>query len=159
MTRTVPQACLDFIEAHEGLRLTAYQDSGGVWTIGWGSAHDVMPGETITYGEAMARLEADTQTAAEALAKVINPNVIAALTNNQWSATVNFAFNLGTGSPPFPIWALYNAKQYDQIPSRMQLYVNAGGRNSKASSKGARMKPSFGEPMSQARRRLRSHRL
>lgn len=32
--------CFDFIKSREGLKLTAYQDSAGIWTIGY---------STITY--------------------------------------------------------------------------------------------------------------
>ena len=28
---------VNFIKSHEALRLKAYQDSKGVWTIGWGA--------------------------------------------------------------------------------------------------------------------------
>lgn len=126
--REIPQACIDFIKVHEGCVLTAYQDAGGVWTIGFGSAHNVLPGETITEAQADALLAQDVQTAADALAKVVDPDVLAGLTDNQFSALVDFAFNLGTGTPPFPIWKVVNAKEYDQVPSRMMLYVNAGGK-------------------------------
>lgn len=37
------------IAVFEGERLTSYQDSGGVWTIGLGHTKDVAAGQTITH--------------------------------------------------------------------------------------------------------------
>ena len=36
MTHKINQEGLDLIKHFESLRLKAYQDSVGVWTIGWG---------------------------------------------------------------------------------------------------------------------------
>lgn len=45
-------AGLSMTKAFEGLRLIAYQDVAGVWTIGYGSTFPVVtPGETITEQE------------------------------------------------------------------------------------------------------------
>lgn len=30
-------SCIDFIKSKEGLELKAYQDSAGIWTIGYGT--------------------------------------------------------------------------------------------------------------------------
>lgn len=38
---------LELIKRFEGCRLTAYQDSGGVWMIGYGHAKGVKKGQTI----------------------------------------------------------------------------------------------------------------
>ena len=40
------------IKKFEGLELEAYQDSVGVWTIGWGHTKDVFEGMTISKAEA-----------------------------------------------------------------------------------------------------------
>src|SRR5690242_4450329 len=47
---------IEFIKRHEGLRLTAYDDGGGVFTIGYGSTRGVRKGMVITEGQAEARL-------------------------------------------------------------------------------------------------------
>ena len=36
MAFTTSQAGIDLITSFEGCELTAYQDTGGVWTIGYG---------------------------------------------------------------------------------------------------------------------------
>jgi lysozyme len=44
----------------EGLRLVAYRDSGGVWTIGWGhTGPEVCEGLVWTREQAVAALECD----------------------------------------------------------------------------------------------------
>ncbi len=48
----------NLVKRFEGLRLTAYQDSVGVWTIGYGhTGPDVHPGMTITEEQADELLE------------------------------------------------------------------------------------------------------
>ena len=85
-----------FIELWEGCKLTAYQDSGGVWTIGYGHTSaaggpKVRPGMEITQAEADALLSAD-------LAPVeanVNYHVTATLNQNQDDALVSFEYNTG----------------------------------------------------------------
>ncbi|SRR6266480_661624 len=79
-------------EQFEGLRLTAYQDSVGKWTVGYGhTGQDVYPGLVITKAEAEMLLDIDI-TGAE---RVINQHVTVALTQGEFDALVDFVFNLG----------------------------------------------------------------
>ena len=48
MAFTTSQAGIDLIKSFEDCRLTAYQDSVGVWTIGYGHTNGVYAGMTIT---------------------------------------------------------------------------------------------------------------
>ena len=59
MSQTTNQAGLQLIESFEGLRLTSYQDSVGVWTIGYGHTSGVKPGQTITQQQAQTFLQQD----------------------------------------------------------------------------------------------------
>jgi lysozyme len=52
MPQTTNQAGLTLIESFEGLRLTSYQDSVGVRTIGYGHTLGVKAGQTITQQQA-----------------------------------------------------------------------------------------------------------
>lgn len=54
------------LKKREGVRLKAYQDSGGVWTIGYGHIKGVKPGMTITKEQADAYLEQDMKTHVDA---------------------------------------------------------------------------------------------
>lgn len=86
-------AGLALLESLEALRLTAYQDIRGVWTIGWGSTRDVTAGMTITLEEAQQRLKDDL---AETCLRVSNL-VKWPLNENQISAVICFTFNEGSG--------------------------------------------------------------
>lgn len=90
MMRPSP-AAYDLIKEFEGLRLHAYQDSAGVWTIGWGHAGDVRRGQSITVHQAEALLALDIGIAAAA----VNRHVEAPLSQNMFDALVSFTFNLG----------------------------------------------------------------
>jgi lysozyme len=86
---------LALTEQFEGLRLTAYQDSVGVWTIGYGhTGLDVQPGLTITQEQAGALLLQDVAGAVAA----VNRLVTVPLTQNQFDALVDFTFNEGQGN-------------------------------------------------------------
>lgn len=43
---------IDFIKGFEELRLKAYDDGVGVWTIGWGHTKGVKKGDVITIEQA-----------------------------------------------------------------------------------------------------------
>jgi lysozyme len=79
----------------EGLRLNAYQDSGGVWTIGYGhTGKDVKRGMTITQEQADELLKKDVQWAVDC----VNKAVTQAVNQNQFDAMVDFTFNVGCGA-------------------------------------------------------------
>ena len=84
---------LDLIKKYEGLRLEAYQDSAGVWTIGWGHIHNACPGKVITMREAEMFLKWDVEDT-ERVINFLNLN----LTQNQYDALVSWVFNLGIGN-------------------------------------------------------------
>lgn len=90
MMRPSP-AAYALIKEYEGLRLHAYQDSAGVWTIGWGHTGDVKRGQSITVHQAEALLALDIGIAAAA----VNRHVEAPLSQNMFDALVSFTFNLG----------------------------------------------------------------
>ena len=49
------------LKRDEGLRLSAYQDTLGIWTVGYGHAH-VHPGTVWTQTQAEAQLQLDVNT-------------------------------------------------------------------------------------------------
>ncbi len=85
---------LMLIKSFEGLRLRAYQDSVGVWTIGYGTTADVRPGMVITEEEALEFLRRDVDKFEAAVANLVT----VPLTADQFSALVSFVYNLGAGS-------------------------------------------------------------
>ena len=83
---------VDAIKSHEGLRLVAYQDSKGVWTIGYGdTGPDVVKGLVITKAEAEERL----QRRLVEFEGYVNEYVKVALTQNQFDALVSLVYNIG----------------------------------------------------------------
>ena len=85
---------LELTERFESCRLTAYQDQGGIWTIGWGHTLDVHAGDTCSQEQADAWLVEDTQAAAND----VNELVKVSLTQGEFDALVDFVYNLGGGA-------------------------------------------------------------
>ena len=85
---------LHLTEGFESCRLVAYQDSKGVWTIGWGHTRGVEEGDTCTQAQADAWLLEDVQEAVDA----VNRLVTVQLTQHQFDALVDFCFNAGQGN-------------------------------------------------------------
>ena len=85
---------IDFIKRHEALRLNAYLDAAGVWTIGYGHTGGVNSGDVISEKQAEEFLRADLTTAERAL-----NGTRLQLNQNQFDALVSFIFNVGVGRP------------------------------------------------------------
>jgi len=89
------EAGLALTKEFESLRLSAYKDQRGVWTVGYGhTGADVHEGSTITRAEADALLEGDVAGAAGWVRRLVT----GAISQNQFDALVDFTFNLGCGS-------------------------------------------------------------
>lgn len=82
------------IERFEGRKLSAYQDGGGVWTIGVGHTRGVTRGQVATEAQVDAWFAQDiASTVAGVRAAVKTP-----LNQNQFDALVSLAFNIGVGA-------------------------------------------------------------
>lgn len=86
---------VDFVKSHEGLSLTSYQDSGGVWTIGYGATGpDIGAHLTWTQVQADARLTGDLNKSEAQVLKLLQLT----LSQSQMAALISFVFNLGSGA-------------------------------------------------------------
>lgn len=85
---------VDFIKAWEGVRLAAYRDSAGVWTIGYGHTERVQPCDTCTTRQAEEWLAEEVDW----FEKGVIGSCKVAPTGNQLTALTSFAYNLGLGS-------------------------------------------------------------
>lgn len=117
---------LDLICSFEGLRLDAYQDSGGVWTIGYGhTGSDVQPGQHISESRARELLRQDVATAEKAVRNLVK----VPLTQGQYDALVSFTFNCGSGTlRNSTLLKKLNAGDYSGAQAEFGKFVHAGGQ-------------------------------
>lgn len=83
---------LAIIKRFEGLRLQAYQDVGGVWTVGYGAT-----GPSVTQGVAwtLDQAEADLANRVNSLDQQLANLVQVPLTPGQRNALLSLAYNIG----------------------------------------------------------------
>lgn len=118
---------VQFIKDREGLRLRAYQDSAGVWTIGYGHTKGVRKGDTIDQNTATLYLLQDLRNAEDA----VNELVQVPLTQNQFDALVSFTFNLGRERlRTSTLLRLLNQKKYISAAGQFERW-NKEHRNGK----------------------------
>ena len=90
--------CISLIKQFEGLRLQSYQDSVGIWTIGYGTTkingQSLTSGVNITIAQAEAYLLADLNADAAASVK---RNTRALITQSMFDALCCFVYNVGSG--------------------------------------------------------------
>lgn len=113
-----------FVKAHEGLRLKAYDDGTGVWTIGYGHTKGVKSGQVVTEEEADVMLRLDLSDAESD----VNREITATLNQNQYDALVDFTFNLGGGMLYQFIRPHLNAGDFDEAVRHMAMFTRAGGK-------------------------------
>jgi lysozyme len=119
-------AGLAMTKGFEGLRLTAYQDVAGVWTIGYGSTGPaILEGLTITEAEAEALLRADLAVAVQC----VNRAVTEPITQGQFDTLVDFCFNTGRGNfLQSTLLRKVNLGDLGGAAVQFGLWVNAGGK-------------------------------
>ncbi len=88
---------IKFIESNEGLKLEAYQDTGKVWTIGYGHTAGVKKGDVITQQQAEEFLRRDIRDAEITLNKFLDTHNIS-ITTNAYDALIDFIFNVGANA-------------------------------------------------------------
>lgn len=128
-TGTMTDAGYAFIMQNEGLRLRAYQDSGGVWTIGYGhTGSDVKSGTVISKERAAELLRKDV---AWAVAAVKKATAGVALMQRQFEALVDFTYNVGAGNlnkSTLLKKVKANANDKSSISAEFRKWVYAGGK-------------------------------
>lgn len=127
--RSVSETGLTVLKHYEGCKLTAYQDSVGVWTIGYGDTENVVPGLKITQQEAEDRLE-------RRLGRDFEPGVKAAIQahmkQEQFDAMVCLAYNIGVGAfSKSTLAKLFNAGDVQGAADEFLRWDKAGGKSLK----------------------------
>ena len=112
----------------EGLRLDAYVDAAGVWTIGYGHTKNVRQGDKISEYWAKELLmqdvaEVERQVKALSVAK----------TQGQFDALVSFAFNLGIDNLKRStlLKCIREGRSMREIKRQFMRWVVAGGKRLK----------------------------
>ncbi|UJB32647.1 MULTISPECIES: lysozyme [Chromobacterium] len=114
------------IQQFEGLRLKAYQDAVGVWTIGYGhTGPDVTPGLVISQAQADALLARDLNRFETGVSRLVS----VPLNQNQFDALLSFSYNLGLGSlQNSTLLRLLNQRDYAGAAAQFPRWNKAGGK-------------------------------
>ena len=83
-----------FIAPFEGCELHAYQDSGGIWTIGFGHTKNAHPGMVISQAQADAFLKRDLRNFATEVDRLVTRK----MSVRQRIAFISLAFNIGASA-------------------------------------------------------------
>ena len=118
------------IKQFEGCRLTAYQDSVGVWTIGYGWTRPV-DGVPVRAGMTIKQEVAERllKTGLVGYENDVTKLVRVKLTQGQFDALVSFAYNLGARSlSTSTLLQKLNASDYAGAADEFPRWHKAGGK-------------------------------
>ena len=123
-------AGLAVVKEFEGLRLRAYKCPAAVWTVGYGHTSAagnpiVTPELVITNAEAEQILERDMVQYEDGVRKFVKVE----LTQNQFDALVDFAYNAGVGAlQKSTLLKKVNAGKFDEVPAEFMKWTKGGGK-------------------------------
>lgn len=121
---------INLIKQFEGCKLTAYQDSVGVWTIGYGWTQPV-EGKTVAKGMTITQQKASdllTEGVAQ-YEKGVTNLVTVPVNQNQFDALVDFAYNLGVNAlKGSTLLKKLNAGDYAGAANEFPKWNKAGGK-------------------------------
>lgn len=118
------------IKEFEGCKLTAYQDSVGVWTIGYGWTQPV-DGKPIRAGMTIKQETAERllKTGMVSYERDVSRLVKVGLTQGQFDALVSFTYNLGARSlSTSTLLRKLNAGDYAGAADEFLRWNKAGGK-------------------------------
>ena len=120
---------IDLIKKYEGFRPQAYQDSVGVWTIGYGTTRingqPVKAGMTITEDQALRLVQQEVNKLWSQIEQILKVN----LNQNQMNALVDFAYNLGFNAlKSSTLMSKVNAGDFNGAANEFTRWVYAGGK-------------------------------
>tara|TARA_Y100001938_G_scaffold73335_1_gene101598 strand:- start:552 stop:1013 length:462 start_codon:yes stop_codon:yes gene_type:complete len=116
---------IELLKHFEGCELKAYQDSVGVWTIGYGHTKGIYEGLEITQSEAEKML-IDELPEYEGY---ISDKVVPMLQQHEFDALVCWVYNLGpTNLSSSTMLKKLNAGEFKEVPFQMKRWDKAGGQ-------------------------------
>lgn len=121
----ISQTGVDLLKHFEGCKLEAYQDSVGVWTIGYGHTKGIYEGLEITQSEAEKMLVDELPEYEGYIDNIVDQN----LSQCQFDALVCWVYNLGpTNLSSSTMLKELQAGNMDLVPFQMKRWDKAGGK-------------------------------
>ena len=123
-------AGLAVVKEFEGLKLKAYKCPAAVWTVGYGHTSAagnpiVTPDLVISNAEAEQILERDMVQYEDGVKRFVKVE----LTQNQFDALVDFAYNAGVGAlQKSTLLKKVNAGKFDEVPAEFMKWTKGGGK-------------------------------
>ena len=120
---------LALIKEFEGLFLDAYQDGGGVWTIGWGHTGMTHMDGTVRKGRKITREEAENLLAYDLrnFEARVEKFITVPLNDDEFAALVSFDFNTG-GLGDSTLRRLLNAEKRTEAAMQFTRWNKDNGR-------------------------------
>lgn len=120
---------IDLIKKFEGFRSEAYQDSVGVWTIGYGTTRingqPVKADMTITKDQALQLVQQEVNKLWSQIESILKVKI----NGNQMNALIDFAYNLGFDSlKNSTLMRLVNESKFEEAANQFPRWVYAGGK-------------------------------
>ena len=116
---------IELLKHFEGCELKAYQDSVGVWTIGYGHTKGIYEGLEITQSEAEKMLQDELPE----YEGYITDKVVPMLQQHEYDALVCWVYNLGpTNLSSSTLLKRLNAGEFNDVPFQMKRWDKAGGQ-------------------------------
>jgi GH24 family phage-related lysozyme (muramidase) len=115
-----------FIKSFEGCRLHAYQDTGGVWTIGYGATGPEIGRNTIwTQDQVEARFLEDLSSRAKTLSTLLGN---AETTQGQFDAMLSLMYNIGNAAfKKSSVLREHKARRYSMAASSLLKWNKDNG--------------------------------
>jgi len=126
---------LNTIQQFEGLKLKAYKDSVGIWTIGFGNIFNLDTGNPIKEGDEISLETAERWLKIEVdnLQAKMRKVITVPLNDNQWTALTSLAYNIGFGAfKRSTLLRLLNAgASKEEVAKQFLRWNKAGGKEVK----------------------------
>jgi lysozyme len=126
---------LNTIQQFEGLKLKAYKDSVGIWTVGFGNIFNLDTGNPIKEGDEISLETAERWLKIEVdnLQAKMRKVITVPLNDNQWTALTSLAYNIGFGAfKRSTLLRLLNAgASKEEVAKQILRWNKAGGKEVK----------------------------
>jgi len=123
--QVISEEGISLIKKFEGCELDAYQDSVGVWTIGYGHTKGVKAGDRINQEQAEHLLDEELSEYEGYISSLVN----VPLEQCQFDSLVAWCYNLGpTNLRESTLLKLLNAGDYHSVPNQIRRWNKAGGQ-------------------------------